>query len=155
SWWQVLPLGPTGFGNSPYSALSSFTGNTLLISPDRLIEEGLLQASDSAGASVPAAEVDYNTAIPFKQHCLDRAWENFRTVARPGLQAAFHEFCESFAHVLDDFSLFMALKDRFGGRAQQEWPAELLRREPAALTKARAELAEQMDKHCFFQFLAS
>jgi 4-alpha-glucanotransferase len=152
--WQVLPVGPTGFGNSPYSALSSFAGNTLLISPDRLIEDDLLRASDCTGGSFPAAEVDYNTVIPFKNRCLDRAWENFRAGARPDLQPAFHQFCESFAGFLNDFALFMALKARFGGRAHQEWPADLLRREPAALARAKSELAEQVDKHRFCQFLA-
>jgi 4-alpha-glucanotransferase len=154
SWWQVLPLGPTGFGNSPYSALSTFAGNTLLISPDRLIEEGLLQASDCTGCSFPAASVDYDTVIPFKNRCLDRAWENFRAGARPDLQPAFHQFCESFAFRLDDFALFMALKARFGGRAHQEWPADLLRREPVALARARSELSEPLDRHRFFQFVA-
>jgi 4-alpha-glucanotransferase len=155
AWWQVLPLGPTGFGDSPYQALSSFTGNTLLISPDRLIEDGLLSASDCARGSFPATQVDYNTVIPFKNRCLDRAWENFRRRARPELHAAFDQFCESFAFVLNDFSLFMALKDRFDGRAHQEWPVDILRREPAALAAARSELAEQLDRYRFFQFLAS
>jgi 4-alpha-glucanotransferase len=155
SWWQVLPLGPNGFGDSPYQALSSFAGNTLLISPERLIEEGLLQASDCAGCSFPAGEVDYDAVIPFKSHCLDRAWERFRAGDRPDLRSSFDQFCESFAFVLDDFSLFMALKDRFGGVAHQEWPAELLRREPTALAGARSELGEGQDKHRFFQFLAA
>src|SRR6516162_9975140 len=66
SWWQVLPLGPTGFGNSPYQAFSSFAGNTLLISPDRLVEDRLLQAGDIAGTSFPANEVDFNAVAVFK-----------------------------------------------------------------------------------------
>ena len=70
SWWQALPLGPTGYGNSPYSSLSSFAGNALLISPDWLIEDGLLHASDCQADSFPLNQVDYNAVIPFKQRLL-------------------------------------------------------------------------------------
>jgi 4-alpha-glucanotransferase len=155
AWWQVLPLGPTGFGDSPYQSFSSFTGNTLLISPDRLIEDGLLQASDCEGCSFPEAWVNYEAVIPFKNQCLARAWDNFRAGARPDLYPAFEQFCETFAAVLDDFALFMALKARHGGAAYQEWPAGVRRREPAALAQAASELAEVVDQQRFFQFLAS
>src|SRR6516162_2617883 len=67
TWSQALPLGPTGYGNSPYQSLSSFAGNELLVSPDGLIEDGLLRASDCMGTSFPAAFIDYDTVIPFKQ----------------------------------------------------------------------------------------
>ena len=67
SWWQALPLGPTGYGNSPYQALSSFAGNELLISPEGLIEDGLLRSSDGEAAPFTASVVDYNTVIPFRQ----------------------------------------------------------------------------------------
>src|ERR1700719_4743967 len=69
-WWQALPLGPTGYGNSPYSSLSSFAGNELLISPDRLIEDGLLRASDCEARSFPQNEVDYNAVVAFKHALL-------------------------------------------------------------------------------------
>src|SRR5437868_2469562 len=77
-WWQVLPLGPTGFGDSPYQSYSSFAGNPLLISPELLIREGLIGESDLAGASFATGRVDYNKVIPFKKHVLARAWENFQ-----------------------------------------------------------------------------
>src|SRR5437667_158996 len=76
-WWQVLPLGPTGYGNSPYQSLSSFIGNWLLISPDRLIEDGLLRSSDCEDRSFSATTVDYDVVIPFKRRLLERAWTNF------------------------------------------------------------------------------
>src|SRR5256886_13079972 len=82
SWWQALPLGPTGYGNSPYQSLSSFAGNGILISPDWLIEDGLLRSSDCAAPSFPPSAVDYNTVIPFKYQLLEKAWSNF-TKARP------------------------------------------------------------------------
>src|SRR5271169_2155625 len=93
SWWQALPLGPTGYGNSPYQSLSSFAGNELVISPDCLIEDGLLQARDCESHSFPAAAVDYAAVIPFKQGLLETAWANFRAGARPDLRPAYEQFC--------------------------------------------------------------
>src|SRR5579862_8692016 len=78
SWWQSLPLGPTGYGNSPYQPLSSFAGNALLISPDWLTEDGLLRASDVHLHAFPQGEVDYNVVIPFKHRLLETPWANFR-----------------------------------------------------------------------------
>ena len=73
SWWQALPLGPTGYGNSPYQALSSFAGNELLISPQGLIEDGLLRSKDCEAASFTGSVVDYNAVIPFKRRILETA----------------------------------------------------------------------------------
>ena len=67
NWWQMLPLGPTGFGNSPYQSPSSFGGNTLLISPERLVEDGLLREEDCAGASFPVGEIDFEAVTRFKE----------------------------------------------------------------------------------------
>ena len=77
TWWQALPGGPTGYANSPYQSLSSFAGNWLLISPDRLIEDGLLLKSDCEGLSFPANAVDYDAVIRFKHRLLDVAWFSF------------------------------------------------------------------------------
>ena len=82
SWWQSLPLGPTGYGNSPYQSLSSFAGNGLLVSPDWLIEDGLLSAADCVPPQSSAAAVDFDTVIPFKHRLLKRAWSNFSTTSR-------------------------------------------------------------------------
>jgi 4-alpha-glucanotransferase len=76
SWWQALPLGPTGYGNSPYQSLSSFAGNGLLISPDWLIEDGLLRQTTARHISL-SISVDYNNVIPFKYRLLEKAWTNF------------------------------------------------------------------------------
>src|SRR5437867_11632150 len=89
SWWQALPLGPTGYGNSPYQSLSSFAGNELLISPDWLIEDELLRASDCQVRSVPQNEIDYNAAIPFQRRLLESAWANFSAGARADLRAPY------------------------------------------------------------------
>src|SRR5580692_3842144 len=76
-WWQALPLGPTGYGNSPYQPMSSFAGNALLISPGELMANGLLQASDTQ-SHFSADVVDYDSVIPFKQRLLEKAWANFQ-----------------------------------------------------------------------------
>src|SRR5947209_8963612 len=92
SWWQALPLGPTGYGNSPYQSLSSFAGNGLLISPECLIEEGLLRASNIADHSFSESVVDYEAVISFKHGLLELAWKNFRGGAGPDLKLAFEQF---------------------------------------------------------------
>jgi 4-alpha-glucanotransferase len=152
SWWQALPLGPTGYGDSPYQSLSSFAGNGLLISPDALIEDGLLRASDVAGHSLPAAIVDYEAVISFKLGLLEKAWTNFSAGARSDLRPAYEQFRRDQAHWLDDYALFRALKVRYKGAAYLEWPADLVRRVPHALTQARREEANQIDQVCFAQF---
>jgi 4-alpha-glucanotransferase len=81
-WWQALPLGPTGYGNSPYQPLSSFAGNVLLISPDWLIEDELLWKSDCAHDPFPAGVVDYDAIVPFKHRLLRKAWSSFKAGAR-------------------------------------------------------------------------
>jgi len=153
SWWQALPLGPTGYGNSPYQSLSSFAGNGLLISPDWLIEDGLLGASDCAAPASSPTAVDYNTVIPFKHGLLEKAWTTFSKAGHSELQSAFERFCREQAHWLDDYALFRALKIQHNNAYYLEWPAELVRREPAALAQARRDLANQIDQVCFAQFL--
>src|SRR5262245_27105480 len=75
-WWQILPLSPTGFGDSPYQSFSAFAGNPNVVSPQLLMHDGLLSAADVAGASFPSERVDYGPVIAFKHHILGRAWEN-------------------------------------------------------------------------------
>ena len=112
-WWQALPLGPTGYGNSPYQSLSSFAGNALLISPDWLVEDGLLQASDCQAPAFPQNRIDYDRVIPFKHQLLETAWARFNAGARSDLRPPYEQFCHDHAHWLDDYALFRALKARF------------------------------------------
>jgi 4-alpha-glucanotransferase len=153
TWWQALPLGPTGYGNSPYQSLSSFAGNGLLISPDCLIEEALLQKSDCDGRSFSAAAVDYDAVISFKHGLLEKAWKNFRGGSGPDLKPAFEQFCDDQGSWLEDYALFRALKVVHHGACYLQWPAELIRRNRAALDQARRDLASQIDKVRFAQFL--
>jgi 4-alpha-glucanotransferase len=156
SWWQALPLGPTGYGNSPYQSLSSFVGNELIISPDRLIDEGLLRPADcDEGRSFSKNAVDYNLVIPFKDRLIEKAWTNFQTMPHSALRPEYDHFCVEQAHWLPDYALFRALKDKLGGAFYLDWPAPLLRREAESLAEARRNLAAQIDKICFAQFLLS
>jgi 4-alpha-glucanotransferase len=99
SWWQALPLGPTGYGNSPYQSLSSFAGNGLIISPGGLIEEGLLRASDcDDGRSFPKDAVDYDAVIPFKHKLFEKAWNTFSAMPRSALRLDYDQFCVEQAH---------------------------------------------------------
>jgi 4-alpha-glucanotransferase len=155
-WWQALPLGPSGCGNSPYSALSSFAGNTLLVSPDLLIEDGLLSPSDcEEGRRLPKNVVDFDSVIAFKHRLLEQAWRNFDSSARPELGADFERFCSEEAHWLDDYSLFRALKAHLQGADLLDWPKDLLRRNPSALARARHDLADEINESRFGQFLLS
>jgi 4-alpha-glucanotransferase len=153
TWWQALPLGPTGYGNSPYQSLSSFAGNWLLISPDGLIVDGLLRASDTAGHSFLETAVDYDAVISFKRRLLETAWTNFSAGGGRDLKHAFEQFCNDQAHWLDDYALFRALKASHRGASYLEWPTELVRRNPAALANARRDLANEIDQVRLAQFL--
>lgn len=158
SWWQTLPLGPTGYGNSPYQPLSSFAGNELAISPDWLIEDGLLLAGDCALAPFaqnPSAqsEVDYNRVIPFKHQLLQIAWERFRADVQAKLRPAYEQFCNEQDHWLHDYALFRALKAELHDAYYLDWPEDLVQRDPAALRRARIELSDQIGLHRFVQFV--
>jgi len=153
SWWQALPLGPTGYGNSPYQALSSFAGNELLISPDGLIEEGLLRPMDLGSASFPGTAIDYDAVIAFKKSLLETVCVNFAAGARPDLRPRYDEFCHDQSHWLDDYALFRALKAKYKGVYYIEWPAELVARTPSALSSARSALSDQIEQTRIAQFL--
>ena len=152
-WWQALPLGPTGEGSLPSQSLSSFAGNALLVSPDYLVQDGLLRAHDTEGFTFPAAYVDYDVVIPFKHRLLDIAFANYKAGARTDLKTAFEHFRQEHKYWLDDYALFRALKAKLGGVHYLEWPPELVLRETAAMEHARRELSVHIEKVCFTQFL--
>ena len=149
-WWQSLPLGPTGYGNSPYQSMSSFAGNELLISPDWLIEDGLLRASDFTLPVFPEISVDYGAVLLFKRRLIEIAWSNAKR--SPGVRLAYEHFCDDQAHWLEDYALFRVLKARYNDVYYLEWPIELVQREPAALGKARRDMAKEIDVVRFAQF---
>ncbi len=154
TYWQVLPLGPTSYGDSPYQALSAFAGNANLISLDKLIELGWLTEADVAGMpEFPDYRVDYGPVIDFHNRMLTQAYERFTASANAGYKAAFTGWCEKNAYWLNDYALFIALKMENGQRAWVEWPEELALARPDALKAARERLAGEIDKYCFRQWL--
>jgi 4-alpha-glucanotransferase len=147
-------LGPTGYGNSPYQSLSSFAGNGLLVSPDFLIEEGLLTPRDcEEGRTFSRSAVDFDAVTRFKHRLLGQAWSNYNAAPNSGLRSDFERFCSEQAHWLDDYALFRALKAQHQGADFLDWPGELVRRDPSALARAHRDLAAPIDQYRFAQFL--
>jgi 4-alpha-glucanotransferase len=155
-YWQVLPLNPTNpaFGNSPYSSISAFAGNTLLISPDLLLEEGFLSKEDlEPVASFPEGRCDFPEVIPYKQKLLERAYQRFKQNGKG--REAFEAFCSESSSWLDDFALFVVLKKRFDGKVWNQWPMELRDRDPNSLLAIREESHIEIEKEKFWQYLFS
>jgi 4-alpha-glucanotransferase len=151
--WQVLPLGPTGYGDSPYQCFSAFAGNPYLISFDSLRQDGLLAEEDLAPRpTFQPSHVDYGQLIPWKLALLQKAFS--RLSSAPGrLRQEFEKFRHDNAPWLDDYALFMSLKEANGGGAWSGWDASLRKREPAVLEKARLAHQEDILRHAFYQFL--
>jgi 4-alpha-glucanotransferase len=152
-YWQVLPLGPTGYGNSPYSCYSAMAGNPLLINPELLRDDQLLADEDFANLpEFPLDYVDFERAIALKVPLLKKACENFKAKASPMQQKEFSGFCESKENWLEDYALFMALKDNFGGVSWNNWEPEIARREPESLEKWRQQLDAEIYYYKYVQF---
>ena len=157
SLWQILPLGPTGYGDSPYQCFSAVAGNPLLVSLEALVEHGLL-AWDELGAATAkhnlgVDQVDYGAAIAFRLPLLQRSFERLQAGASPELATAFSQFKAASGPWLAEYALFMALKQAHGGVAWSEWAPELRSRQPQALALAREAHAEAVEAQQFFQFL--
>lgn len=152
--WQVLPLGPTGYGDSPYQCFSARAGNPLLISLDVLIEDGLLGADDAiGGARFAHGTVEYETVIAHRHALWPRVLERFDAAARPGLRERFERFCRSQASWLDDFALFMAVKAAHGHVAWTLWDADIAHRDPDAVARWTLRCAREIRLHKLTQFL--
>jgi len=155
SLWQVLPLGPTGYGDSPYQCFSAFAGNPLLTSPDALLADGVLAKEDLASAPrLPAEHVDFGAVITWKRELLERAAVRFARGegGSRGLHAEFEAWRRGHAAWIEDVALFLALKDANGGAPWVEWSEPLRRRDPAALAAARERLAHEVFSHAFRQW---
>ena len=152
--WQVLPLGPTSYGDSPYQTLSAFAGNGNLISLDRLVEDGLLDEGDLADTPpFPSDRVDFGWVIPYHNQKLALAYCNFAANPDPALTPAFSQFVGENQFWLEDYALFIALKRQHKLRPWTEWERELRRRDPSALEAAREASAEQINLERFRQWL--
>jgi len=147
-WWQILPVGPTGYGNSPYQSYSSYAGNPWLISPEGLADDGWLKASDWHDyPSLSPEHVDFEAVGPAKERLLRRAFARFRPE-----HLGFETFLAENAQWLDDYALYMAMKDAHGGVPWYEWEPALAAREPTALAHQRELLANSIRYYQFVQY---
>lgn len=154
--WQVLPLGPTGYGDSPYQCFSAFAGNPLVISPDKLLEDGLLSPSDLK--DVPAfnpVEIDFGWVIGYKTDLLKKAFANFQKneekLSKEYLKA-WKKFCKDNAEWLDDYALFMSVKSHHGGVTWTQWSKDIAHRTPKAIKDWTKKLADEIEYQKFIQF---
>lgn len=152
--WQILPLGPTGYADSPYQCFSAFAGNPYLVSPILLMEDGLLKSPDLKNRpEFPINEVDYGPAINWKTDLLNIAFTAFTEKQAEKLKSEFENFCEEKKDWLNDFALFMAIKEEQELHPWLDWPEPLKTREKEALEQTQDRLAEKIKKHKFNQFL--
>jgi 4-alpha-glucanotransferase len=151
--WQILPLGPTSYGDSPYQTLSALAGNMYLISLDRLVGEGWLTNDDVADVpDFPTENVDFGWVITYHLDMLDKAWVGFKARSTDGQRQALDAWAANTSW-LEDWALFIALKNDHGGRPWTEWETDLIKRKPAALKQARERLADEIAKHKFLQWV--
>jgi 4-alpha-glucanotransferase len=152
AYWQILPLGPTGYGDSPYQCFSAFAGNTNLISPELLVEDGLLYPKEiNEKPAFPIGRVDFGLLYEWKNHILALAFERFRRNA--DLQAEFEAFSIAESFWLDDYALFRAIKKFQDQKMWLEWDEPLRLRDPKALKKAEEELYIEIQAQKFQQWL--
>jgi len=152
--WQVLPLGPTGYGDSPYQCFSAFAGNPYLISPEILLGENLLLPEDLSNLpAFPKDQVDYGEIFVWKPGLLDTAYLHFEQNRSDDLRSEFSTFVNENASWLDDYTLFMALKDSHDGAAWSTWEAGTRLRNPEALSAAKRRLSVEISRHAFRQWL--
>lgn len=152
-YWQVLPLGPTGYGNSPYASYSAMAGNPLLISPEQLRDKGMLAEDDFANLPVfSIGKVDFEQVVSTKMPLLKKVYENFKANATPLQQKEFAGFCEAKAYWLDDYALFMALKDTHEGTSWYTWEPEFAKRQPEAIAQAQQRLKDEIFYYKYIQF---
>lgn len=152
--WQVLPLGPTGYGDSPYQSFSAFAGNPLLISLEQLIADGLLTAEEAGSPEAfGAGDIDFPAVIAHRRSLWPRVLDRFDASAGSPVRERFERFRRAHRRWLDDFALFMALKEAHGHTAWTTWPAELARRDPATVSRWSARCAREIRQQVLLQFL--
>ena len=152
-WWQMLPIGPTGQENSPYQSMSAFGGNPLLVSPDRLVEQGFLEKSEiEFYVSCNEGQVNYLAAQGFRLRLLRKAFENFEKRKNRPKQSELDEFIRTESYWLEDFSLFLAIQDKAGTSDWTKWDQELRIRKPDAIIRAQKYFTDEISYHKFVQW---
>jgi 4-alpha-glucanotransferase len=153
--WQVLPLNPTGYGDSPFQCFSASAGNPLLISLEKLVDDSFLPASELEPLpGFPRDTVDYDAVFRYKSSILCKAAQAFFNEAKDQERQDFETFCQSNANWLNDFSLFMTLKNAHGGLPWTKWAPDVANREPHALQQSTIQFAAQINqvKYCQYEF---
>jgi 4-alpha-glucanotransferase len=154
SLWQILPLGPTGYGDSPYQCFSAFAGNPLLISPELLHKDGLIGKDHlEKYQGLPSDPVDFGTVIPYKYTILNQAYQLFETQGTQQQKEDFAAFRNRESTWLNDFSLFMAIKESRGGGPWKDWPEPFRKRNSKVLNDFKEKNQRSIDRHSFLQFL--
>ena len=154
SLWQVLPLGPTGFGDSPYQCFSSFAGNPYLVSPEKLLQDGLIHADDLVDLpKFPDNTVDYGSVIYWKLDLLSRSFLQFQNNPKKMINKEFTSFCDKHTTWLEDYALFMALKESQGGKPWADWSSDLRDRDAKTLAGFKKEHEFAIQRQKYFQFL--
>ncbi len=152
SLWQILPLGPIGYGNSPYSSISAFAGNPLLVSLERLADAGWIDAGRLAVLPETISAVDYDHVRATKLPLLREAARTFLSNASGNARSRYESFCAQNSWWLDDYALFVNLRDHFKMQLWNQWPGPLCRREPAAMDEARRDFADEIGVSKVIQF---
>ena len=154
SYWQILPLGPTGYGDSPYQCFSAFAGNPFLISPDKLLEIGLLLSADIKSVpNFPEDTVQFGPVIQWKMRLLETAFYRWQHSNHQNNQKSFFDFCTQQRYWLDDYALFMALKQYHNGAPWTKWRKDLRDRDRKAIKEARTKLDIEIQQQIFYQYI--
>jgi len=156
TYWQILPLNPVdqGSGFSPYSGLSAFAGNPLLISPEMLVKDRLLQKEEmKATTRFSENKVDFAKVVPTIRTWLDQAFSRFSRSRSKRLRQAFEQFCMYEADWLDDFADFTAFRQHYEGKSWEKWPAEIRDRDVLAMDELRTKVQSGIDQTKFEQFI--
>jgi 4-alpha-glucanotransferase len=152
--WQVLPLGPTGYGDSPYQCFSAFAGNPYLISTTTLLDQGLLTKSDLAQRpDFPLERVDYGPVIDWKLSILKRSFDHFQSGNHTALKMTFNTFKETEKDWLDSYATFMAIKQQQSGVAWNKWPEKLRKRDPTVLKSFKKDYSQSIEFQSYMQFI--
>jgi 4-alpha-glucanotransferase len=149
--WQILPINPPSFGNSPYSCTSAFAISPLFASPELLVRDGMLEEDDlNSLLEFSSERVDYSTVLTFKLMLLAKSYDRFKASMNT---FEFNKFCVNNSYWLEDFSLFVVLKKLYEGKSWSDWPEEIRKRRPEAIEQLVGSLQEPLEREKFFQFV--
>jgi len=151
-YWQILPLTPTGYGNSPYSSLSAFAGNPLFISIETLASQGWLDRTCIDPLPTSEGPADFDAAVQIKRPLLEQAAHRFSDQARGEVRDRFDAFCRDNSYWLDDYASFSVLRNLFAGSSWSSWPSEFIHRDPEAMSRLKQEHARERMAEMVIQF---